>query len=190
MAYNARFSCCCRALESKYGRKTKLQRCLASKENNRYSIFTNLMFIMLVTAWTCFKSGFHLIVPIAPIVPKQDQAIATIILVETQQRRLRRTGWSGRSQSLGFLQVLSESWHSRERFNWNPSNERDDRSDPNISQYAPVIPRFNTLSGGMTTMTATNTWFISCIICDKHKTGDLDEALARVYVELLPPLFW
>ena len=39
----------------------------------------NLMFIMLVTAWTCFKPGFHLIVPIAPIVPKQDQAIETII---------------------------------------------------------------------------------------------------------------
>ena len=55
------------------------------------------------------------------------------------------------------------------------SHDGDDRSDPNVYQNAPVNPRFKTVSvfynGG-----------------NKHKSGD--EALARVYGELLALFFF
>ena len=116
------------------------------------------------------KPGFHLIVPIAPIVSKEDQAIKTIIWKHYGGDPEDRDD----HDRLDRFKFYREDREQLQAIHWKPlSYDGDDRSDPNVFQNAPVIPRLNALSAVR---------FKVCVPKWRQQTRKSgDEALARLY---------
>ena len=92
------------------------------------------------------KPGFHMIVPIVPVVSKQDQAIGTIIWKHNRDDPDDRDDHY-RLDRFKFYPVDRGDREHLQAIKWKlPSHDADDRNDPKVSQNVPVIPRFNALS--------------------------------------------